>query len=57
VASTLVGHHLPTSRLLEEDLLSDNARIIIAGSEAAIEAQLLMEAPAKYNPYPQICAI
>ncbi len=57
MASTLVGHHLPTSRLLEEDLLSDNARIIIAGSEAAIEAQLLMEAPAKYNPYPQICAI
>jgi NAD(P)-dependent dehydrogenase (short-subunit alcohol dehydrogenase family) len=77
VASTLVGHHLLTSRLLEEDLLSDHARIIIAGSEAArgdvptfhpldvdafaaehfegnleaaIEAQLLMEAPAKYKP-------
>lgn len=77
VASTLVGHYLLTSRLLEEDLLGDNARIIIAGSEAArgdvptfhpldvdafaaeyfdgnleaaIEAQLLMEAPAKYKP-------
>jgi NAD(P)-dependent dehydrogenase (short-subunit alcohol dehydrogenase family) len=35
VASTLVGHHLLTSRLLEEDLLGDHARIIIAGSEAA----------------------
>jgi len=35
VASTLVGHHLLTSRLLEKDLLGDHARIIIAGSEAA----------------------
>ncbi len=35
VASTLVGHHLLTSRLLAEDLLSDRARIIIAGSDAA----------------------
>ena len=77
VASMLVGHHLLTSRLLEADLLSDRARIIIAGSEAArgdvptfhpldvdafaaehfdgnleaaIEAQLLMEAPAEYKP-------
>ncbi len=77
VASMLIGHHLLTSRLLEEDLLSDTARIIIAGSEAArgdvptfhpldvdafaadhfdgdleaaIEAQMRMEPPAKYNP-------
>jgi NAD(P)-dependent dehydrogenase (short-subunit alcohol dehydrogenase family) len=77
VASTLVGHYLLTSRLLDEDLLSEHARIIIAGSEAArgdvptfhpldvdafaaehfdgnleaaIEAQLLMEAPAEYKP-------
>jgi NAD(P)-dependent dehydrogenase (short-subunit alcohol dehydrogenase family) len=77
VASTLVGHHLLTTRLLAEDLLSDRARIIIAGSEAArgdvptfhpldvdafaadhfdgdleaaIQAQLMMEPPAKYKP-------
>ena len=77
VASMLVGHHLLTSRLLEADLLSDKARIIISGSEAArgnvptfhpldvdafaaehfdgnldaaIEAQLRMEAPAIYKP-------
>ena len=77
MASTLVGHHLLTTRLLAEDLLSDRARIIIAGSEAArgdeptfhpldvdafaadhfdgdleaaIEAQVLMEPPAKYKP-------
>jgi len=77
VASTLVGHHLLTARLLAEDLLSERARIIIAGSEAArgdvptfhpldvgafaaehfdgdleaaIEAQVLMEPPAKYKP-------
>jgi NAD(P)-dependent dehydrogenase (short-subunit alcohol dehydrogenase family) len=77
VASTLVGHYLLTSRLLDEDLLGEHARIIIAGSEAArgdvptfhpldvdafaaehfdgnleaaIEAQLLMEAPAEYKP-------
>ncbi len=35
IASTLVGHHLLTMRLLENDLLSANARIIISGSEAA----------------------
>lgn len=35
VSSTLVGHHLLTTRLLEADLLSDSARIIITGSEAA----------------------
>ncbi|MFV1963301.1 MAG: SDR family NAD(P)-dependent oxidoreductase, partial [Acidimicrobiia bacterium] len=35
VASTLVGHHLLTMGLLEKDLLSANARIVISGSEAA----------------------
>lgn len=35
VASTLVGHHLLTMRVLAEGLLSDQARIVIAGSEAA----------------------
>jgi NAD(P)-dependent dehydrogenase (short-subunit alcohol dehydrogenase family) len=34
-ASTLVGHHIMTMRLLEEKLLADNARIVIAGSEGA----------------------
>jgi len=77
VASTLVGHHLLTMRLLEKGLLSDTARIVIAGSEAArgdvptfkpldvngfaaenfggdleaaIQAQINMEAPANYKP-------
>ena len=76
VASTLIGHHLLTMRLLEQELLSDTARIMIAGSEAArgdmptfspldldtfaadnfngdleaaIEAQIRMEAPARYR--------
>jgi len=35
VAATLIGHHLLTMRLLERGLLSANARIVIAGSEAA----------------------
>lgn len=35
VASTLVGHHLLTIRLLERGLLADDASIVIAGSEAA----------------------
>ena len=35
VASTLVGHHLLTMRLLEKGLLTPEARIVIAGSEAA----------------------
>jgi NAD(P)-dependent dehydrogenase (short-subunit alcohol dehydrogenase family) len=35
VASTLVGHHLLTGRLLDANLLSSRARIVIAGSEAA----------------------
>ncbi len=35
VAASLIGHHLLTMRLLEKDLLSDTARIVIAGSEAA----------------------
>jgi NAD(P)-dependent dehydrogenase (short-subunit alcohol dehydrogenase family) len=35
VSASLVGHHLLTMRLLEKDLLSANARIVIAGSEAA----------------------
>lgn len=34
-AASLTGHHLLTMRLLEHGLLSSNARIIIAGSEAA----------------------
>lgn len=34
-ASTLIGHHVMTMRLLEEQLLSDHARIVIAGSEGA----------------------
>ena len=34
-AATLAGHHAFTMRLLEERLLADDARIIIAGSEAA----------------------
>jgi NAD(P)-dependent dehydrogenase (short-subunit alcohol dehydrogenase family) len=76
VASTLTGHHLLTVRLLEAGLLSEHARIVIAGSEAArgdvpmmnpvdlpefasehfegnleaaIEAQVRMESPAKYK--------
>lgn len=35
IASTLIGHHLLTIRLLERDLLTADADIIIAGSEAA----------------------
>lgn len=35
VASTLIGHHLLTIRLLEHNLLADGASIVIAGSEAA----------------------
>jgi NAD(P)-dependent dehydrogenase (short-subunit alcohol dehydrogenase family) len=35
VAATLTGHHLLTMRLLGADLLSAEARIIMAGSEAA----------------------
>ena len=31
----LIGHHLLTMRLLEDDLLGGQARIVIAGSEAA----------------------
>ena len=33
--SPLVGHHLLTMRLIEHGLLSDGARIVLAGSEAA----------------------
>lgn len=77
MASTLIGHHFLTMRLLDQGLLSDTARIVIAGSEAArgdvptfspvdldkfaadgfngdleaaIEAQIRMEAPAEYDP-------
>lgn len=35
VAATLTGHHVLTMGLLEAGLLSDEARIVIAGSEAA----------------------
>ena len=34
-ASTLIGHHILTMRLLEAQLLSEHARIVIAGSEGA----------------------
>jgi len=34
-ASTLVGHHVMTMRLLDDKLLSPGARIVIAGSEGA----------------------
>lgn len=34
-AGTLTGHHLLTMRLLDAGLLAPNARIVIAGSEAA----------------------
>ncbi len=35
VASSLIGHHLFTMRLIENGLLADGARIVIASSEAA----------------------
>lgn len=35
VAATLIGHHVLTMGLLKARLLSDHARIVIAGSEAA----------------------
>ena len=35
VSSTLVGHHLLSARLMEKGLLGSQARIVIAGSEAA----------------------
>ncbi|MCL1592733.1 MAG: SDR family NAD(P)-dependent oxidoreductase [Actinomycetia bacterium] len=34
-ASSLIGHHQLTMQLLENELLADDARIVIAGSEAA----------------------
>jgi len=34
-ASSVIGHHVLSVRLLEADLLNDQARIVIAGSEAA----------------------
>ena len=34
-ASSLIGHHQLTMQLLADDLLADDARIVIAGSEAA----------------------
>jgi len=34
-ASSIIGHHVMTVRLLESDLLPKGARIVIAGSEAA----------------------
>ncbi|MEM7132881.1 MAG: SDR family NAD(P)-dependent oxidoreductase [Chloroflexota bacterium] len=34
-ASSIIGHHVMTVRLLEAGLLTDSARIVIAGSEAA----------------------
>jgi len=35
VASSLIGHHLVTMRMLEDDLIAKNGRIVLAGSEAA----------------------
>jgi len=35
MAASLTGHHVLTMRLLEHDLLTESARIVIAGSEAA----------------------
>jgi len=35
VAASLIGHHSLTMGLLDQDLLTDEARIVIAGSEAA----------------------
>ena len=35
VASTLIGHHVFTMRLLEHELFSPLARVVISGSEAA----------------------
>lgn len=35
VAASLIGHHVLAVRLLEKGLLGNNARIVIAGSEAA----------------------
>ena len=34
-ASSVIGHHQLTMQLIEDDLLSDHAHIVIAGSEAA----------------------
>jgi len=34
-ASTIVGHHQLTMQLLADDMVAENARIVIAGSEAA----------------------
>lgn len=34
-SSSLIGHQLLTMRLLEQELLADGARIVVAGSEAA----------------------
>jgi NAD(P)-dependent dehydrogenase (short-subunit alcohol dehydrogenase family) len=76
IASTLIGHHRLTMRLLETESLAANARIVIAGSEAArgdvptmtpldleefaatyfdgdleaaIERQMIMKSPARFN--------
>ena len=35
IASSLIGHHILTMLLLEDDVLAARARIVIAGSEAA----------------------
>ena len=35
VASSLIGHHLLTMRMLEDGLIAENGRIVISGSEAA----------------------
>jgi len=44
-ASTLIGHHVLTMRLLENHLLSERARIVIAGSEGARGDTMNMKVP------------
>ena len=44
-ASTLIGHHVLTMRLLEKQLLSEHVRIVIAGSEGARGNMMNMKVP------------
>lgn len=34
MATSLIGHHVLATALVEADLVNDDARIVIAGSEA-----------------------
>lgn len=49
-SATLIGHHLLTMQLLDEGLLSDEGRIVIAGSEAA-RGDVPMFKPVDINEY------